>query len=256
MNKYLIKIAEKKDDKKSYGGEAVVGVLGAGVAGKQYHEGHLTGRATYYHGSTHENAKHIKEEGIIPRKSKGIIDKVDTNGSFKKVNEGLSFATKTKHLGHFYAAQARNLHHAKDGDQLSVHKTQLKATVEGLGNHLADSLRLKKDKGVTKLNVPTWKHEVKSKMIKNPELDADHAMFMDAATKKELGEHTMTHKGTIPPKFIPGSRHYQKNSAKEIYEYIKSNKSRFKGGLGKAVAGTAAVGAAAYSAYNKLKKKD
>lgn len=248
MNKYLVKIAKKADkEERGYALETIGTAGGAGLAKHQYHEGHLTGRATYYHGSTVDVANKIKKEGIVPRASKGIID--EFGDDFAKKNEGLAFATRTKSTAHFYAEQAKHI----QGGKYSL-LDRPKHLMNSLHAHVMDSVGLKKDKGVTKLNIPTWKDEVKSKTVENPELK--HNPFLDPGTRHELGEKTLTHKGVIPPKFVNGSKHYEKNTLKEIKEYIKGNKGRFAKGVGKVVGGTAIAGLSAYSAYDRLKKKD
>ena len=57
----------------------------------------------------------------------------------------------------------------------------------------------------------------------------------------------------IPSKYIKGGVGYQKNSTKEISEFIKANPKRFLKGVGLLGVGAGMASFAAKSAYNKVK---
>lgn len=248
MNKYLEKIA--KDKKENYTLEAIGGIAGASTLTDQYHNGHLTGRVSYYHGSTKEVANKIKKEGIIPRASKGVIDHLDER--FIEKNKGLAFATKTKGQAFGYANQADAIHNNIPG--IMEDKTRIRLGIKSIGDTLKDTI--KKDDRITRLNIPTWRKGVKAHMVKNPELTHGFNAFMlNDLQKKELGENTLTHKGTIPTKYISGSKNYSKNSVREITRFIKSNPGRFAKGVGLTSLSATALGLAGHSIYDKLKQK-
>lgn len=241
-NKYLIKIAEKSN---SYIGEAAAGAIGAGTIHGQFHEGNLTGRTTYYHGSTADVAKKIKNVGIVPGGSKGIIDSLG-NSHFKNANKDLAFATKSKHQAFGYANQADVI---SKGEFNPYNRTG--TAKKAARDYLKSFSPLHKDPRISTVNIPTWKDSVKKNITDNPELKANP--FMSDAHKKALGKDTLTHKGTISTKYIKGAKGYQKNSLKEIVQFAKSNKGRFAKGVGVSGLAATALGLAGHSVYNKIK---
>jgi len=249
MNKYLEKIAKEVNKKKtSYVPEAVTSGLGASVISKQYHDGNLTGRETFYHGTSKETAEKIKKEGIVPGGSKGIVDEFEKfRPGFKNKNEGLSFMTKTKVQAHAYAGQAEDIKNGK----FSMWNKDKRGIKTMFTSAPLDSLGIKKDKGVIKFDVPTWKKELQENRVVNPEVH----ISMSNAEKKEYAQNTFTHKGTIPPKFARGSEHYEKNTISEIKDFIKHDPKRFTKGVILSGLGATAIGLAARSALKKRKQK-
>lgn len=252
MNKYLEKIAETTDDKVlRFGGSGIGLGVGHHLISKPLSRGDITGRATYYHGTTKDIASKIKRQGIIPRATRGAIDEVAGSDSlFAKENKNLAFVTRSKSMAHQYSHQAESI---KNGRFTEFRESPGKVIKDSLTSRFKDSFGIKKDPGLIKVNIPTWRENVKKKIVRNPELDSIAVMF-NPALKHELEHNTLTHKGRINSRYIKGGRGYKGNSAGEILKYIKANPKRFSQGLGKAGLGAAIVSGSAYAMTHKPKE--
>jgi len=251
MNKYLCKLAETNDEKyaRRFGGLAGTGV-GTAVINSAYHRGDLTGRATFYHGSTRENTERIKREGIVPRKTRGVIDeinKVSPSGAFAKKNQNLSFATRSKLEAYSYSHQADAIKHH---EFYKFRANPANAFAKIFESRLRDVGRDRTGR-VSEINIPTWRQSVKRKIVRNPELD--NAVFLNPFDRYELDNNTLTHKGTLNSRYIKGGRGYKGNSAGEILKYIKLNPGNFLKGLGKTGVGAGIIAGSAHLAFRKPK---
>jgi hypothetical protein len=246
MNKYLTKIAEDlvdPDDKKVLAGTAVLG--GAGVIQHNYSRGNLTGRSTYFHGSSDANTAKIKMEGLTPNRTTGVSH----IAGLTEHNKDLVFAEKSKYRAMMYG---ENQNKIESG-------THIKQTLGMVGDANKPELPVLKrmltgnNKSVTKINVPDWKEGLRG--VDNPEYtnykNATKFNFgdrmQDEAMKHTFQDSVYTAKGGIHTDHIVGSPTYKKNSAKEILEYASKNRSRFGKGVGMAALGAAGIaGGAAY----------
>lgn len=251
-NRYLEKIASLSKDEKNklqrYGGIAGT-VVGTNVALNQYHRGHLTGRETLYHGSSDKRIEQIKQEGLKPSKGQGVSKLVGDH--LDNANEGLVFTTKSKGQAAMYSSQ-QNL--IDSGKLKNPHDLIAHRMTPEFYKDMAH--RVITGKGSAHINLPTWKKEFHG--VANPEVkmmhdQIDKNIFMGKAQKDyakaqvNAGLQDPVHvvKGKIGTEYIKGSHNYQKNSLKEVGEYIAHNKGRFAGGVGKAIGATAlALGSA------------
>jgi len=271
-NKYLEKIA-KAAKSNAYtdsrttdvvaGGAAAL--AGAGLASEQYHRGNLTGRETLYHGTSRDRADSIRKNGLTPNHSHSSISGV-VDPNLANMNKDLVFTTKSKFQGHMYAAQQRGI------DNGRIKNVQDHARgAEHTAKDAFKSMATGNDKGVVKLNVPTWKEGHKG--VWNPEVRSQlrsmksDLLFkimnptkvqQDAAKKimyNTLQKSVHVHRGAegIGTQFIRGSGNYQKNSLKEVGQFISGNRGRFAKGVGAAAAGVALAGLGAKLMAGKKK---
>lgn len=249
-NVYLEKIAKELDTRQKVGlGElAAVGTGGgAWLAHNQYRGGHLTGRESFYHGTSPARAELIREQGLHPGKHVGSTQLAEEMNGHAPGGLGsgkLVFMARDKFTANQFIDQAMIAE--KDGPEaLAAHlrKGALGLNVEGL---LKRQFGIGKDtKGFVEGNIPLWK-EKNIKVVPNPEAEAlkKNPMFKimnnmsDADIDNSFEKSVLTVEGHVPAHHLIGGKGYQKNSLKEIGEFIKANPKRFLvEGVGKTALG-------------------
>lgn len=260
MNKYLEKIAnqfaeqEKRDGLQRLG--VASGIGGAALAGStltskgQYE---LSGRHTYYHGTTEENANKIMNDGLKPRHTRGVIDALSQaqgSGKFADKNNGLVFADNRKSHAKIYADQAERI---KDMDHdslkrwfVSDNKVAAPQAAAGLG------------KGkVLKIKAP--KAELLKHKVSNPEYSEATALeklFMggDKVVHDQLEKPVLTHKGDIPAQHIAESPHYKGITPTEVIDHWKSKPTHALKFGGRILGGAGLVGLGAKLIHDNRSK--
>lgn len=252
MNRFEIleKIAEKQGRRHTALDAAGLGT-GAYLTGQAYHRGHLTGRETLYHGTSEANAEKIKQEGIIPRKSPGIIDYVEGEDKGKLNSDNLTFMEKRRLNAHSYAVQQEAMEGAGGPHVFTRDPKDL--TKRLAKSYVRDTLT-RNNRNIVRVNAPTWKIDEFNKTV-NPEWELRkknliHKILpkpMQKMEERDFEKMVFTNKGTVSPKYVKGSPHYEANSLKEIQEFIKTQPRRFiRKGLGRVGLGSAAAGLATY----------
>lgn len=249
-NVYLEKIAKELETRQKVG-LAEIGVLGTGggawLAHNQYRGGHLTGRESFYHGTSPARAELIREQGLHPGKHVGSTQLVEEMNGHPRGGLGsgkLVFMARDRFTANQFIDQAMIAE--KGGPEaLAAHlrKGPLGLNVKGL---LQRQFGIGSDtKGFVEANIPLWK-EKDIKVVPNPEAEAlkKNPMFKimngmsDADIDKHFETSVLTVDGHIPAHHIIGGKGYQKNSLKEIGQFIKANPKRFLvEGVGKTAVG-------------------
>lgn len=256
MNKYLEKIASKRDEKSGLTRDqgVALGTIGAAAGANSihsdYHAGNLTGRETLYHGTSADRADDIRKNGLKPNKgSEGVSSKI--NDRLVKKNKDLVFATRSKLQARTYSIQQDAINKGKVTDAASLRRFQADpANIFRVGSVKEDS--------IVKLNIPTWKEGHKG--VSNPEvrsyfrdLKGDFMHNLKSDTEKKLHKQTMyralqkdvhVHRGAggIGTDYIKGSGSYKPNSLSEIGQFAKANKGRFAKAVGRSALGIGAIG--------------
>lgn len=70
-----------------------------------------TGRSSAMHGTSSELAQIIKQQGLVPRASKGIVDSLIQRGQDPTQGQNLAFLTRSRASAKAYAAQQAYLQH-------------------------------------------------------------------------------------------------------------------------------------------------
>lgn len=270
----IMKIAKKEDDgnfgKKALGAGLVLG--GAGTVNQEFKSGNLTGRETLYHNTRKSKVGRIKDKGLkasFASDPKNLTNTVLTDLSAKD-KEGKVYLGRSKSIADKVTGiRAAQMHDAR----FKVFKNRKDLRRSGMGTKTnlftdVDTLDMKpksmKLRETVKANVPTWKLN----QVDNPELRGaknftEYAKakgklvpdVLDSIEFRMLDKGTATVQGDVSPKYIKGSKHYSKNSPKEILDYVKNNKKRFAKGAGKSLAGLAATGLGLSLLKNKEKER-
>lgn len=250
-------------------GNRVVGsalVAGAGAGAIDASVSRITGRETFYHGTNKANAAKILKDGIKRNVGGGIGD-----GILDKVQSARNhtYVTPNPMQARMYAQQSEALEvFRKRHPKLSPQEVTKKFI-----RSIERSAAAKVNGGeVLKLSLPTWKKEISSMRVPNPELygaknykellpklqkmsNPIQAAQINNLTARVWWNtyNTPTFKGDIGPQYIKGSKSYQKLTLKEMGQYIKARPGRFSAGVGYAAVGAAALGYGAYSAWQNMK---
>ena len=228
------------DDSTSVVG-AAAGLAGAGVLRNALASGDLTGRRTLYHGTTEDVARSIRQQGLLPTTDANAVNtKIishDTDRYAKSLGKAYATPSKAEALG--YAVATRN---------------------RRAGNFLfMDPARLSDFKGVVKLNVPEWKHN----MVMNPEVDMDLKSYIarsaelrgkqlspvekqQAASAYRQLRRAAVFDGGVSPEYVKGADKYKANSIRELLEYARARPGQFARGLGKGAIGLAGIAGSGY----------
>lgn len=227
---------------------------GLNIASNQYHRGNLTGRETLYHGSSAENIKKIKKEGLKPNVPGTNISRL---AGLSDKNKNLVFAEKRRLHANSYGLQQEEISTGRAKSILDLGPKRSEITNKSLVNTLTRS-----NKYVAQLNLPTWREEYKPRA--NPEVKnilraakSPLAGLMNPVVKTkqyksavintyQKNVHVNRGAAGIGTEYIKGSTSYKKNSAKEIGEFISHNKSRFAKGVGKTIGGLGLASAGSY----------
>ena len=246
---------EKKKDKKK-GGSSALEVIGGGAAGlvglnqldKAYRAGEVTGKVHMYHGTTKEAAESIKKEGL--------------KGSYALDPNSIT-NTEMGNLGQ------------RDGRKLIYLGKKRRPSI-----FMAINQKVMRGKTPAMINVAIPYEDLKKmkRVYDNPEFRA-YKDKKDYVTRNEgqvrgLGGNkhfladyydtfsgdkgtsgTAIFEGDIDSKYIKGSKNYQKNTIKDVANYIKKNPGRFLKGVGRTALGGSLIAGGVVLNSDKLKKK-
>lgn len=254
-----IQKGENKNLAKRLGG-LYAGASGVALADSAYRSGQIDGTKKMYHRTGENNVKSILENGIVAKAEPGELTR-----------SGLAMDLAS---GNINPKDLANKTYATNG---KIHDAgvMLGRRVNGLSG--GKSL---------KVNMPL--NEVNSRSVANPELMGAKSKkdFLERKTDsirkfkgqggfsfvdenspafkkqtkdayKTLGPTgTTVLEGSIDPKYIKGSKTYQKQTAKGVAEHIKKNPAMFAKGGAKALAGLGLAGLGAKALYEGSKKVD
>lgn len=198
---------------------------GATLAKNANKDGEISGRVDLYHSI---NKKHVKSalkdglDGKYSRENPESLSNRATNGKALKDPRDIIYLAKDKDLAR---ETSLNRYHKSNGKKPS---TYLKISIP------YDELKKKRTYGNPEFdNSRAYKEYIKKGGIKM------ESEFKDLSG--ERNSRTVLVEGKIGAERIKGSKKYQKNSLKEVSNYIKNNPKRFAKGIGKAVIGSGAV---------------
>ena len=240
------KMAKDKDKKHYLGYTALIG---SGLVVTKAAKPFLTGRETFYHGTTPDNVKKIKKNGLLSVKSSGnkaintdFLNSSDNDiffdGSRAKVHKralNYAYASPSKKIAENYSAQSQTgglSTNIKDKINISLITPGFKSK--------ADKIKIKS--GIINLDVPIWQN--KKRM--NPEIvsmrsynkDFLGSRAGDIATKRNLKTYQAL--TDVESKYIKGSKDFTP-FYKEFGQYIKHSPGKFAKGVGFGLAGATAI---------------
>jgi len=212
------------------------GAVGAGVvATKPYSKGMLTGRETLFHGTRKVNVASIRRRGLRASQAarKGsLTQNVMSHSANNKHFKGLTYADKFRS-----GAQDVNRSRAFQYQRLG-----------GIG-----SLQQK----ILKLRIPSDKIN----RVPNPEIKYGNWENMTPKELKQMAsqfgeKQVVTMKGSVSPRYIVGSKYYQRVTPREILKYARKRPGKFASGVALTAGGAAgalALGRATWRQHRKVK---
>lgn len=243
------------------------GVVGAGITvTKPYSKGMLTGRETLFHGTRKANVASIRRRGLRASQAaregsltQNVMPQAANNKHFK----GLVYASKSR-SGAVAANMQRFVQRVLHGKSVVPGKIKIglaydkKKTPQIRNSKLARiwyrtrrlmrrtvvSARDVGPQQILKLKIPIDK----MKIVDNPELKHGNLNFVPKFQRKQaerqLGSRgTAVMKGSVSPRYIVGSKYYQRTTPKEVLKHIRKRPGKFA--LGAAITVGSGVGALA-----------
>ena len=261
QNKYLEKIAgEMKpgDDKRAsmvVGGVGIAGTsLGLANAIKQdYHAGNITGRETFYHGTSRENLDKIRKEGLLPNTSGRNVSGL-VSDQLASANKDLVFATKKKDKALKYGVTQQ----AIQDRGLSSTRDLIDWRTNNAKEEIQKAVKSKDTSNIAEIRIPTWKDGFKT--VSNPEygmiVEREKVLFPYQPHLRELrrqehyrnyveGVHVQKGPKGIGAEYIKGSN-YKRTPIKEVVDFAKHDPKRFLKGISKPAAGLGLIGVGGY----------
>lgn len=234
---------QQKDPRAAPGGGLVTGgaIAGGGAALSQAVP-RVTGRSTYYHGTTGQSADHILEHGLFPSNKGGAHGVINDRG-FPKEWADKAYVVGSKTKAQIYANQADTIRPGQGGGR------------------------------ILKMSIPEWKQGLATEV--NPETAGGYAAWAERTTKRmtdqymkagvkphiaeaiaqrqikglggRLGYAVQTAGNerainSVPTEFIQGSKNYQRLALPELMEYARARPGRFAGGLALGALGVGGIG--------------
>jgi hypothetical protein len=137
VNGRIVPIRKKEEDKaKKYAPGAAA--AGGGALAVKASLPRVTGRTTYYHGTTSESAERIMKKGIRPGASAGIADGLD-----KKLKAGkYTYVTRKKSQAKSYGRQAVGLEQYVNDVQSMQKKNAADATFSGIMERMGKKVKV------------------------------------------------------------------------------------------------------------------
>lgn len=197
-----------------------------------------------YHGTSKKNKQGILEKGLLGSKS------VDPESITNKMMGGIG-TQDGRHL--VYTSKTRTpalLMAMNQKSMLGEDPAMVKMSIP-----YKDYKEMRKTRGTDKN--PEFQGMSKEEFIKKGEsMGANKTVsgkYYDTFSGNKEGV-TRIFEGDIDSKYIKGSKNYQKNSLKELGEYVKNNPKRFAKGVAKGTAGVGLVAGGGYLMGKGLKK--
>lgn len=225
--------SKKKSTKIEEGAKDIVGLglvsSGAVLAKNANRNGEISGRVNLYHSI---NKKHVRSalknglDGKYSKENSESLSNLVTRGKASKDPRNIIYLAKDKDLARETSLSRFN---KSKGEKPS---TYLKLSIP------YDELKKKRTYGNPEFdNFRSFEEYRKRGGIKSA------AEFKDLSGEKS--SRTVLIDGKLGAERIRGSKKYQKNSLKEIGEYIKKNPKRFAKGAGKVLVGAGSIMAGA-----------
>ena len=257
---------KRNDSEKLFPGQKIVGVGGIAAGGKLldnvHKSGEISGRVHLYHGTSGGAGERIKEEGL---KKSHALDQNTITRNAGITPEELVYTAKKRRvgLGHSLAAIG-------DGDKpelirMSIPYDEYKKMKRSTNNpEMAGAKSAKEYAKLIKEGKTPNSNDEMIKMIAENMGEKTGKRYIDFYSRNkwdnlsgaEGTSGTRIFEQDINPERIKGSKHYKKNSLKEVKEYIKKNPKRFIKGAGKSVAGAGLIIGGTALATSKKKKED
>ena len=251
--------------------------LGAGAAGTAAltHPSlkkNITGRETFYHGTSPDYVPNIQQQGIVPSASRGstdILEKVNPRAAAESRN--MAFVTPNKTLARQYAEKGKSV--KKTMDYMRANGKTITPDTSALLNsqwQQAYSIDPKmqmavqnptNNAGILEVSLPSWKEDIAAKIKQNPEVAMGKEKFtqnmrmrganpISANNIYNLFNKSKGIEGGVSPEFIKNSPKYKGLGFKELGQYIKAKPGQFAKGLGLGALGVAGLGYGANKLYN------
>lgn len=258
----------KKQQKKEnlFPGQEIVGVGGIAAGGKLldnvHKSGEISGRVHLYHGTSKIAGKKIKEEGL--KKSHALDEGTITRTAGITPRE-LVYTAKKRRVGLSHSVAAIMNNDTPELIRMSIPYDEYKKMKKSTDNPEMAGAKSAKEyaKLIKEGKTPNPNDEMVTRASESMGKKAGEKYIDHYARKKwdnlsgaEGTSGTRIFEQDINPERIKGSKHYKRNSAKEISGYIKRNPKRFLKGVGKGAAATALIVGGAKLTTAKKKKKD
>lgn len=241
------KVASEEETSTPSAIEATALVAGGGLIARKSMP-RLTGRRTYYHGTSARLAKKIQEEGLHPS-LKGGARGVILDGGFPKEWAEKAYVAGKKWKAQGYAHQRANTYPTEGAPTL------LRASLREWGTGPKPEVNPE----VVEEFLP-WQRRTLSNMVKADPVVAlqferlpestQKAVFKTSKFLQGLGqERAISH---VPAEAIKGSKHYQRLTLGEIGQYARARPGRFATGVAGAVGGAALAATGARMLHHRL----
>ena len=258
---------ERNDSEKLFPGQEIVGVGSIAAGGKLldnvHKSGEISGRVHLYHGTSKTAGKKIKEEGL---KKSHALDKNTITRNAGITPEELVYTAKKRRVGLSHSMAAIGNCDKPELIRMSIPYDEYKKMKRSTNNPEMAGAKSAEEyaKLIKEGKTPNPNDELIKLRSEYMEEKAGKRYIDSYAKKKwdnlsgaEGTSGTRIFEQDISPERIKGSKHYKRNSAKEISGYIKRNPKRFLKGVGKGAAATAlVVGGAKLTTAKKKKKKN
>lgn len=259
MAKNEQKINDSDKAKLYTAGAAIPALTGSKTIANQYRSGNLDGVKKFYHGTKNENIDSIMQSGLkshFAEDPKNLTNRVLHDIPMDEKKDLVYIAKHPKLAKGVNLARARNenpfnpLEGAKNSSILNVNipvndykKMNIVDNPELLG------AKTRKQYIKTKKSMMS-KDPFQKILLKKSPILTDTMLKMNYNGLSRSGEVV---KGDIPSKFIKGGAGYEKQTAKKVFEHIKSNPKMFAKGVGGTALGAAALGLSGKMLYDGYK---
>lgn len=221
----LTKLAVEESGAGGVAGGLAAGAGGAYALSKAVPR--VTGRTTYYHGTTSDIADKIRQEGLKPSAQTGVKGPIDT-GNFPKDWKNHAYIARSKLKAKLYQAQAKGLRGGV-GETLKISLPEWKQGLQTLENP------------ETAGGYKAWAQRTGARTPEAAELLRKRPMVgrLLYGVQSYGGERAIPH---VPSEYIRGSDNYKRLGLREIGQYIKARPGRFASGVGLGALGLGGLG--------------
>lgn len=223
--------------------DVLLRVKAAGL--KEFARYALTGRSTGYHGTSARASELIRSEGLIPRKSPGVVDAIKAVSDDPTEGQNLAFIARNRGIANTYAGQQGFIEAAGTtpgllGNNLSFELvgdgsvgSKVNTTLRAVHKSLLGALNagIATNKGPLKLQYPARNFD----LLRNPEIDVMAQKYTAAGVPSPvaktlsnvpfIGTYGLKPVGpgqaAMPAEYIAGSPKYQHTSLPEVRAHLE-----------------------------------
>lgn len=250
---------ENKNSLKRFAGMGA-GMSGASLASNAYRSGEIDGTKKMLHRTSKGNVASILENGIVAKAEPGeltrnglAMDLASGNVDVKDLaNKTYATNGRVHDLG---VAQGRIINGLDSGKSLKVNMPLNEVNKRSVANPELMGAKNKKEFLAKKTDSVKKFKEMGGFSFADP--DSRTFKSQTKGAFDTLGpKGTTVLEGSIDPKYIKGSKTYQKQTAKSVAEHVKKNPAMFAKGSAKALAGLGLAGLGVKAFYDGTRKVD